>query len=719
MRGSIFAPHHNTAMIEGLLDRPVSACADAIASLVSRTTAAGDYLSSFPANVDVDVSDLVNGVSGSFKVRVGAANSAAGAVAEAAETAPSAPTTPSAIAERTRDFILLVAGKRAVQHYIEAAAPVALLACLFDILLAVVRQHPSTKPNVHQCLLLATDLLFLVSSDHINAFWDYLEHRRALLLQLVFDQRVTGDRIAVLEICNNLTDRFNPKSRTGARKTDTYRKDTFNDQFEARVRIFLANVLTLEDNTGLNKYFSVANIASQDIPTSVGVNGKDDILLRDMMQINKVIRDPYFYVRPAQHKTLSSVVHSMSKVATYLLDEEDNWFKKHPREVVSVFVAEPYALSPFEEVKRGEAFEKAKREDASFAANLFDLHKTRQVTLVELFVCVSLLIELTASSKREFLASLNGAAKHFVDDSVPEQLAPQLVKIRQDIVKRYKPNDAALSEVLLLLGHSELMWWSWLILGKDKDGKPLLSVAELLQAELQAVDEKWRTMLPPKTKPYFNTYATPQLTRRMKIETGLAKLQWRGDEEEDSEFKLQQALESCKGELEKDENDAMAIQRYNIALWKLLKRRRSTQWLEFGQLARREDLAGEGEGEGDEEDDGGEANEGYDEEAAAEATADAATTADETSTEVKVATAAGETAGDGVAAESGDATEAVVVTTEAVGVTEPGVAGVATGEADTSAVDGALAGRKRAREEGDESDPKRPTLGSPAPHSHA
>lgn len=719
MRGSIFAPHHNTAMIEGLLDRPVSACADAIASLVSRTTAAGGYLASFPADVDVDVSDLVNGVSGSFKVRMGAAKTAAGAVAETAQTAADAPTAPAA---RTRDFVLLVAGKRAVQHYIEAAAPVALLACLFDILLAVVRHHPSTKPNVHQCLLLATDLLFLVSTHHVNAFWDYLEHRRALLLQLVFDQRVTGDRIAVLEICNNLTDRFNPKSRTGARKTDTYRKDTFNDQFEARVRIFLANVLTLEDNTGLNKYFSVANIASQDIPTSVGVNGKDDILLRDMMQINKVIRDPYLYVRPAQHKTLSSVVHSMSKVATYLLDEEDKWFKKRPREVVSVFVAEPYALSPFEEVKRGEAFEKAKREDASFAANLFDLHRTRQVTLVELFVCVSLLFELTASSKRAFLASVNGAAKHFVDDFVPEHLAPQLVKIRQDIVKRYKPNDAALSEVLVLLGHSELMWWSWLILGKDKDGKPLLSVAELLQAELQAVDEKWRTMLPPKTKPYFNTYATPQLTRRMKIETGLAKLQWRGDDEEDSEFKLQQALESCKGELEKDESDATAIQRYNIALWKLLKRRRSTQWLEFGQLARREDLAGEGEGEGDEEGDGGEANEEYDEEAAAEATtdadADAATTADENSTEIEVATAAAETAGAGVAAESGDATEPAV-TTKAVGVTEPGVAGVATEEADSSAVDGPPAGRKRARGEGDESDPKRPALGSPAQDSHA
>lgn len=538
----------------------------------------------------------------------------------------------SQLEQKTRDFILLASFKKSIQQFVKeylaeadgitaSLELVFRLSVIFDFHIYLIKTYPSTKTNFYQCLALATDLLFLISTSLIDKFWNYLEQRRIEFQTDIFDASSTADRIAILEICNTLTDKFYPI--TSNKKTDTYKKDSYNDRFQARVRIFLTNVLALEDNTGLNKYFSVSNIIGQDILTSIGTNGRDDVLVRDIIQINKLFRDPYAYVKPANYKQLQALSQTMNKVFMYLMDEEKKWYAKHPSpdqylipdedngklhegdasdkigtnankaESEKLYFPEIYSLAAFDDVKRGEKYENLKKEDSDFFAQRFDIPQVRQTVLVQIYIICTLFYELAASNKRAFFQQMGvsgSSAKHFIDDSIPELMVSLFYKIKREMPRRYRSMDAPFSHFLTHLSITEIFWWQWLINGKDSNGKPLFNDKIVDQETLDKVDEKSKTILPLKEKKYFNTYATPQLTRKMKVETGISKLKKKNDNDNELlEDKLRNNYEEAKSKLV--ENDDESIQNQNIAFWKLLKRQRTKQWLKFGELANKEGLA--------------------------------------------------------------------------------------------------------------------------------
>ena len=108
----------------------------------------------------------------------------------------------------------------------------------------------SSKADFFTLLQLILESLFAISTKHISRFWEYLELRIKLFKQHVFDKNITLHRIALLGLCNGLTDKYYIRNSFG--KLDSYVKDTFNDEFQARVRLYLATMLSFEDLTGLN-----------------------------------------------------------------------------------------------------------------------------------------------------------------------------------------------------------------------------------------------------------------------------------------------------------------------------------------------------------------------------------------------------------------------------------------------------------------------------------
>lgn len=457
------------------------------------------------------------------------------------------------LTQRTREFIILCAFKQVIQNIIKEYAEVKSavvegsvdssdevvvhkLSVLFDFQIFIVKHSPSTKVIFYQTLALATDSLFLISTDIIEKFWFYLENRRSTIKQHVFDSNATSDRVAILEICNALTDKFNTRSLHLQNKTDTYKKDSFNDEFQSRVRVFLASILTLEDNTGLNKYFSTADIVSQDIITSIGTKNKDDTLLRDIIQLNKLFRDPYYYIKRENYSLLIGMSKIMLKVFNYLIDEEAKYFSAHPLrdhfsvgsestqvtgeekkniggEIVEendenndskIFFSEIYSLAAFDDIKKGEKYDELKKKDTDFFARQFDENdKYRQTTLLQIYIFSSLYYELAQSNKKIFLQNIGGplGLKHFTDNSTPESLVPIFYKIKKELTKRYRNFDNAFGHLLHNLYLTEVFWWSWLLYGKDKQlGKPLFADKVLTMVELLAVEEKSKTILPLKEK---------------------------------------------------------------------------------------------------------------------------------------------------------------------------------------------------------------------------
>ncbi|CUM57006.1 uncharacterized protein AC631_04126 [Debaryomyces fabryi] len=470
----------------------------------------------------------------------------------------------------------------------------------------VIESYPSLKSSFYQLLSQILQVLFNASTHTISIFWYYLETRKSLIQDKIFDKQVTSDRISFLEICNTLTDRFFEKNIQG--KRDLCKKDTFNDTFQYRVRMFIANIFNFEDNTGLNKYFSTSNRIVKDFSTNS--RSRDDSFIKDVIQINKLFRDPYYYLKPANHKQLTRISDTLKKVYEYLMEEEINWSsvapkidqfavpapkseaeEKHLKEKYAnkLYFPENYSLAQFDEMKRGESFDQLKKQDYSFMSKQFDDSKIRQTCLVQIYFICHLYYELNAANKKVFLRSLNGPAniKHFTDDSPPDSLVSLFFKIKREIPKRYRSIDSQFSFLLQHMAIDETFWWGWLIYGKDPNtGKSLFVDKVLTASELAAVQEKTKTIIPFKEKRYFNNYATPQLSRKMKVERGLLKLV--KDSETSSNNKRRQEeidllTEKISNATNKKELEELIDER-NVLTWKHLKKERNSNWLQFGNL---------------------------------------------------------------------------------------------------------------------------------------
>lgn len=467
---------------------------------------------------------------------------------------------------------------------------------------------PSTKGNFYQLILQATEALQNLGSFGVDKFFFYLESRQTLIQQKLFDPKLTSDRISILEICNGLTDRYYPQNSING-KRDSYKKDSFNDRLQYRVRTFITNVFQFEDNTGLNKYFTNANrVVRESAP--VKAKSWEDELLQDLVKFSKIIRDPYFYLKPNNSRQLSSAIETLAKLYDFLFEEEDAYAKNKPKTdqflvkpekskseqeylkekyEKKVFFPESYWLSPFEANQRNTSYELQREDEKYFMKQLADT-KTRHVLVVQIYLIACLFYHLVGSNRRALLKDIGAPAnvKHLTDDSIPESYVNELFKIRREILKKYRSVDNQLGFLLQQLQNSELNWWGWLIYSKDAKGVPLHTNRQLTDEELAEVAKKTEIVVPYKEKRYFNIYATPQLSRKMKVQTGLDKLKVGALDGMDEEDRIGEITEKINGS-SGIERERLVEQR-TIMVWKQLKTQRQTRWLDFGLLLTKEML---------------------------------------------------------------------------------------------------------------------------------
>lgn len=474
------------------------------------------------------------------------------------------------------------------------------LCLLLDWMIWTIARGGDTA-NIYSILQLVLESLASISTTEISVFWYYMESRNSLLKEHVFDPKITLNRISMLGVCNALTDKYYFRRKGG--KLDSYEKDTFNGRFQARVRTFLANLFLFEDLTGLNKYFTIANRVNREPNLGKAKNG-DDELLQDILQFYRLLRDPYSYLKNV--RMLTKQVESLDRLYAYLLDEESKYARRHPTADInevrppklgeqsanlakkfnkSVFFPEQYWLAPFEEIQRGQKFDTVKAEDQRVALKQLDSSKHRQLLLLEIYLVASFFIELQASRKKAIIKSTGAPAstKHMTDDSTPELLMKAFLKIKREIPRLCRSWDSQLSFLLQHLSQSEEFWWAWLIYGKDETRKPLLADKTLLSQEILATIEKFENAVPYKTKRYFNTHVTPQLSRKMKVKTGLALL-------EDSlhgDLSYEERLEELTGKIDQESDakvKAELVEERTVLRWKNLKLMRGSHWLQFDGL---------------------------------------------------------------------------------------------------------------------------------------
>lgn len=465
--------------------------------------------------------------------------------------------------------------------------------------------YPSTKADFFEVLQLVLELLFTISLSHISRFWDFLELRIGLLKSHLFDKNVTLHRIALLGLCNGLTDKYYVRNSLG--KLDSYAKDTFNDEFQARVRMFLASMLSFDDLTGLNKYFAIANRESKE-PVVIKTKLSEDNLLRDLVSFQRLLRNPFGYLKSP--RLLQNLAGVIEKMAAYLLEQEAKYARKHPeRDVYSVepqqledeiaeateklkktvFVPENYWLSLFD-AKKDDA---VVIEDQNTVLKQLDSLAFRKLLIIHIYLVASFFVELLGPNKMSLLKSTGAPSlKHICDEVTPVESLRIFGNIKRDILRQSRGCDTQLSFLLLTLSQSEEHWWSWLLYGKDKQGQPLLADRPLTDEDLSRTQEKLKSSLPFKTKRYFNTHATPQLSRKMKTKTGLNLLVRDGSDStdyatliDDLSSKSEEAKQAGDSERERE-----LFEERTVLHWKRLKEERLKQWLKLGESLDSDDI---------------------------------------------------------------------------------------------------------------------------------
>lgn len=465
--------------------------------------------------------------------------------------------------------------------------------CTFELLSAA-------KNGFFSALQTVLDTLLAISPPLIEIFWYYVESRSELITRRLFNNNITQDRIAFLRICNSLTDKCYERKKSG--KYDSYCKDTFSDVFHARVRTFLSALLKFDDATGLNKLLLLASRTNNE-PNLGNTKTSDGHLLQEVLLFQRILRDPYIFLK--NPRLLSSQVDSMARLSNYFLEEESKYAKIHPpRDVFAIckdipeekknpefiFSPEQYWLSAFIESRSGEEFEKLRTQDEKAAAERFDQSKFRKLLLVQIFLVCSFFCELQESRKLLALERSGNAdsARHIIEEKTPEHLAPKFHKIKRDVLRFMRSWNSPLSYVLQHVGHSEEYWWSWLIDGRQKGGSVLIPEGQF-ESQVTETREKFEKVVPFKTKRYFNSYATPQLSRRMKVETGLDLLVRDREEEKELEESLEQVTKSIE-EAQTDAERQELIEQKNILIWKKVKVKRDTEWLSLDLFLATEDL---------------------------------------------------------------------------------------------------------------------------------
>ncbi|RCK56180.1 hypothetical protein Cantr_05129 [Candida viswanathii] len=526
------------------------------------------------------------------------------------------------IGKNLEEFVLSSAFRSVIQSKIEeflqnegssSAELYNSLALILDFELSYAINISSDAKNVfYESWDQVTKLLSSISTPIIEGFWGYFEARLPVIMNKIFEN-TTMERIKLLYTFNYLTDRFDIKNDDD--KRDSYKKDSFNDAFEARVRFLAANILAFEDNTGLNKYF----LRSDRTAPSLVV---DDPFLTDMMDIQKLLRDPLSYTKADNHKKLRSLGEKCNKVVNQIIMEEQKFRSEFPlddeswilppkpeeeqeylREKYSklTYVPETYFTSLF----KGKE-DKLQAGDKELLDAILSQSNTRMQYLVMIFIAANVISELLPKFKQSFMTLLHAPlnVKHFIQDSIPEGIERIFGHLKRDIPllasQHNKPFSALLQHVL----HSEREWWRWLLYGKDyKTGKLLLLDRDTSSEELQKVAEDLGKIYRYKDSRYFNTYVTPQVTRKMKAQHGLSQMNY---VENFSVDDVKRNVEDIEYEISNTQDSGTKhelLEKKSLLTWRLLRNERLNNWFESAQQFREEMLSHQEETQLDENED--------------------------------------------------------------------------------------------------------------------
>ncbi|KAK6463340.1 hypothetical protein DFJ63DRAFT_334878 [Scheffersomyces coipomensis] len=454
------------------------------------------------------------------------------------------------------------------------------LAVLLDFQIYVIRNiYPNSKPIFYESISRISKLLFSISTSQVEVFWYYIESRGKTIQQHVFNKAAINDRISILEICNSLTDKYIPIDSKGNKSSIL--KDNFNDRFQYRLRAFISNLFNFEDNTGLNKFFHI----SQRVPIDLTFKSH---FLEDLVTIHRIFNDPYYYLKKQNAKDATIIIEKMLMVLHTFLEEKQklavgDQFEIHnsKSEETKKYLTNKFSkLQYYPENYLKTAFTSSNpadvlKEDRDY---FNDLSKEPKVIL-EYIIMISILcgfyFELTRDNKADFIKQLGAPSsiKHITEDFCPDTIKGKLYKMKKEIINEIKSVDSSLAFLIQSLNFSDKVWCGWLLFGKDpKTNKPLFDDKLLTEKDLQDAVEKLTAYLPFKNKKYFNTYVTPQLSRKMKIERGLNKLE--------------------NYDIEMNEVDARDVgeESINLQSWKKFRKARRSQWLSFGELVKPDTL---------------------------------------------------------------------------------------------------------------------------------
>lgn len=435
------------------------------------------------------------------------------------------------------------------------------------------------KKSFFESFSLISKFLFAASTSQIDIFWYYIESRQNLISEKIFDQNIINDRISMLEICNNLNDKYHKRDAKGF----LVPKDDFNDRFHYRVRIFISSILVFEDNTGLNKYFTVSK---RKVPEFDKLN---DNFLTDLLKVQKILNNPLFYLRRENSRELILLITKLLKVYDYLLLEcerttpEPQFLLPTPKsETEHQYLTDKYENfkyypNNFWDTLSDTALSK---DDSEYFLKLFSQQNIRYIFLFQIYILAQFYFELGVPQKRNFLKTVDTLnAKHITDEILTEHNITQVVALKRDLAARLRLTDPQFVYTILQLFNSEKIWWSWLIYGKDsKTKKPIFEDKALTDEEIKEIEETLNAFLPFKDKQYFNTYITPQLTRKMKVERGIEKLKVGKPDlnKFDSQF------DEIKTKLNLS-NSTELIEERNTILWKKLKGMRQASWFDLSE----------------------------------------------------------------------------------------------------------------------------------------
>lgn len=438
----------------------------------------------------------------------------------------------------------------------------------------------TAKLTYYYCLEAVLNQLFSFSTDQVESLWTFVEARLPTIQTQLFENTF-AERIAVLLLGNSLTDKYNTLI-TGLQTNSTL-KDTPNDRFQSRVRLFMTQLLAIDDNTGLNKYFHIRNSVPPHIETK-------DVFLSDVLQIQKIFNNPLFYLKKNNTVELNKMTEKIYRVYGQLVEEELRFREKHPfpeqflmvkpkseseREYLRqkytkrVYTPEPYLESSFQKGSKSNELQNA---DYKFLYHQLELSKVRVQYLLMIYILSVFYIEMTPNHKTEFIKTIGApiTTKHITEDSPGVSALRKLIDIKNELPTVLKNIDPSLPFLLLHLGIDEKIWWKWLLHGKDEQNKGFFVDKMLLPEILSGQEDAFQKLYPFKNKRSFNTFVTPQVSKKMRTGRGLEQLKQTAQVDID---KAMEELEGVEGKLKEEPTDEWKDIKSSHS-WKLLRRKR-------------------------------------------------------------------------------------------------------------------------------------------------